>query len=144
MPKPKFCLDLETCEELYNLLKNEVFPGYIDSFPPFDTRFPGRLESILNSIEFKADRLGQDIFEVASNYYVSINRGHPLQNGNKRFSVIIADVFLRIHGYEPSIPINLFLEVSVLVNMSDLKDEDIKSEIRGFFIKHYKIKKTSQ
>jgi len=89
-PKMKFWLTLQSCEQLYNLLNSRRFPSYRDHLPRFSLRYPGRLESILESIKLKAELLDENIFEVAANYYVSINRGHPFQNGNKR---IVTSVF---------------------------------------------------
>lgn len=117
-------------------MKNKVFPGYVDSLPEFSTRIPGRLESILNSSQLKAELLHQDIFQVAANYYVSINRGHPFSNGNKRLSIYYADVFLRLNGYRLRIPIDHFLELSIEVNISRLDDEVTKKLIAEFFKKN--------
>lgn len=129
-------LNLKICENLYNLISTGYFTSYSEILLPFHTRFPGRIESILESVKLKSLYLDQDIFEVAANYFVSLNRGHPFQNGNKRMSILCTDVFLITNNYILSVPSDILVTFAVSINVERASDDVIKKVVTELFKKY--------
>lgn len=131
-------LNLKICENLYNLISTGYYSNYSEILPAFNTRFPGRVESIIESIKLKSLYLDQDILEVAANYFVSLNRGHPFQNGNKRMSILCTDVFLIINNYILSVPSDVLVTFAISINVEKESDDVIKKVVKDLF-KRYAI-----
>lgn len=70
-----------------------------EPIPPFETRFPGKLESCLEQpfqVMF-GETLYRGLIKKASILFYLIIKNHPFQNGNKRLAVTITLVFLIIN-----------------------------------------------
>lgn len=83
----------------------ERFKPFIDfdePIPPFDTRFPGRLESILGSVKatYNGKYLNSTVLDASASYFYQLIKGHPFQNGNKRIAVLLTHIFLTINGVD--------------------------------------------
>lgn len=139
-PKPKKWLNLEISKILYNQFRSSGIFRFRyqskDKLPPFETRFEGRLESILGSVQLIGDVQQQDLVAVATNLFVSINRGHPFQNGNKRLSIYFLDVFLRVNGFELLIDLRNLEELAIRTNLEKVSDDDIKKIIYIKFVEN--------
>jgi death-on-curing protein len=73
-----------------------------EPIPPFESRFPGKLEGILESVRqtFDGSLLNPTVLDAAAAYFNQLIRGHPLQNGNKRMAVLFTHYFLLAHGVD--------------------------------------------
>ena len=69
---------------------------YSEDLPPFDTRYPGRLESIINQVQaiYSGEELYKDLKTKAAIFFYLINKDHPFINGNKRISVVALYEFI--------------------------------------------------
>lgn len=69
--------------------------------PDFSKRYEGKLEGILGSVSQQV--FGQYVHgkldAAAAAYFVSIIKGHPLADANKRSAVLFTDYFLWINNY---------------------------------------------
>lgn len=85
--KPRFWLTTKESEDIFNKFKHLI--QFDEPIPDFETRFPGKLESILNSVRqtFGEEYLNQTVLNAASAYFNQVIRGHPFRNGNKRIAV---------------------------------------------------------
>ena len=73
---------------------------YGEPIPPFNTRFPERLESCLKTPFQKFDNkslYAGIVLKAAMLFYLMI-KNHPFQNGNKRVAVLTLLVFLSENG----------------------------------------------
>jgi len=63
-------------------------------------RDPGRLEAAIEAprAAFGDKELYPDLADKAAAYLMSLSRGHPFVDGNKRTAFAVADVFLRLNG----------------------------------------------
>lgn len=86
---PQFWLDLKISEAIFAKAKHLI--DYDEPIPPFDTRFPGRLESILESVRqtFDNKNLNPTVGDAAAAYFYQLISGHPFQNGNKRLATTL-------------------------------------------------------
>lgn len=98
--KPLFWLTITESEVIFNKFKYLI--QFDEPIPNFETRFPKKLESILESIRqtFEEEPLNATILDAASAYFNQIIRGHPFRNGNKRMAVLFTHVFLLMHGID--------------------------------------------
>lgn len=69
---------------------------YSEDLPPFDTRYPGRLESIINQVQvtYFGEELYKNFTDKAAIFFYLINKDHPFVNGNKRISVVALYEFI--------------------------------------------------
>ena len=69
---------------------------YSEDLPPFDTRYPDRLESIINQVQatYFGEELYKDFKTKAAIFFYLINKDHPFVNGNKRISVVALYEFI--------------------------------------------------
>jgi death-on-curing protein len=69
---------------------------YSEDLPPFDTRYPNRLESIINQVQatYFKEELYKDFATKAAIFFYLLNKDHPFVNGNKRISVVALYEFL--------------------------------------------------
>lgn len=91
-------LTLEEIHHVAHRLATETM-SWNEPIPPFDTRFPGRLESCLKT-PFQTFG-GKDPYprledKAALLFYLLI-KNHPFQNGNKRIAVTALFVFLSLN-----------------------------------------------
>jgi death-on-curing family protein len=98
--EPRLWLTLKMSQNIF-----ERYKPYIDfdePIPPFDTRFPGRLESIFGSVSatYGQKYLNPTVLDAAASYFYQLCKGHPFQNGNKRIAVLLTHIFLITHGVD--------------------------------------------
>lgn len=69
---------------------------YSEDLPPFDTRYPDRLESIISQVQatYFGEELYKDFKTNAAILFYLINKDHPFVNGNKRISVVALYEFI--------------------------------------------------
>lgn len=105
MDRSVYYLTLEDAKEIcFNLVQQLL--EFQEPVPEFETRFPMKLESILETPKqtFGEKELYPTIFEKATCYFYFIIKNHPLLNGNKRLAIITTYVFLRVNGYNFIVP----------------------------------------
>jgi len=126
--KPLFWLTTEESEVIFNKFKHLI--QFDEPIPGFETRFPGKLEGILDSIKqtFQEEPLNSTVLDAAAAYFNQIIRGHPFQNGNKRLAVLFTHVFLLLHGIDFILSDKDVYNwaVSVAVFSKDLSSEQTK------------------
>jgi len=96
---PNKWLDLDTCKLVYSVLTREL--EFYSDLPAFSMRYPGRLESILNSVRqtYDGNYLNRNIIDAYVSYFYQIVKGHPFIDGNKRTGVLFSHVFLLDNDY---------------------------------------------
>ena len=60
----------------------------------------GLLESALGRPRHQFAYGAQSITRLAASYAFGISRNHPFLDGNKRTSLVVAELFLELNGYE--------------------------------------------
>ncbi len=124
---PKHWLTLEESKRLFETFQKQI--GGSEPIPAFETRFTGRLEGILASVEqsFAGDYLNKTVCDAAAAYFNQIIRGHPFQNGNKRMGVLFTHYFLLTHGIDLTLKYNELFNFAVSVAKASIRG--IKPEI---------------
>ncbi len=92
-------LSVAEVEYVAHRLAQELM-DYGEPIPPFDTRFPDRLESCLKTPFQKFDNkslYSGVVLKTAMIFYLMI-KNHPFQNGNKRVAVLTILYFLSENG----------------------------------------------
>lgn len=94
---PKNWLTLDVCKNIFEEFVNTI--SLEEPIPPFDTRYPGKLEGILGSVSatFDDEYLNTTVLDAAAAYFNQFIRGHAFENGNKRLAVLFTHIFLLIH-----------------------------------------------
>ena len=97
LSRPVFYLDVAICEDIYNQFR--LLTEFEEQLPPFDSRYPSQLESVLGSISqtFDGENLFPTVLDASSAYFSKIACGHVFANGNKRLGIVITHTFLLIH-----------------------------------------------
>lgn len=129
---PHTRLSLELCKKLYSIyLSNTVD---IFTLPAFEERYPGKLEGILGSVSqtFDGVELFPTVGQSAAAYFVKISTQHLFQDGNKRMSVYLTDIFLQLHGISLEIGWQEMYELAKFV--VNKKEEGISSELLEQFV----------
>lgn len=113
---PKNWLTLDGCSHIFKNFKKEL-ESLGEPIPPFETRFPGRFESILNSIRqtYAGELLNPTLLDASAAYFNQIIRGHPFQNGNKRLAVLYTHYFLLSHEIDYTLSFNEMFYFAVTV-----------------------------
>src|SRR3990167_1274480 len=108
---------------------------YGEPIPPFDTRYPDKLESCLQTPfqTFNRKSLYPTIVGKTAILFYLMIKNHPFQNGNKRVAVVTLYYFLISNGRNLKVGNRKLYEFSREVAASDAtkKDETI-SKIRSF------------
>lgn len=108
---------------------------YGEPIPPFDTRYPDKLESCLQTPFQTFDRKSlYKTFEgkAAILFYLMI-KNHPFLNGNKRVAVVTLYYFLRSNGYKLKVGNVELYEFAKKVAASDASNTDsVVADIRDF------------
>ncbi len=130
-------LTLEEMKEICFSLVQELLQ-FTEPVPEFETRFPEKLESILETSQqtFNNVELYPTIFSKAACYYYFIIKNHPFLNGNKRLAIVATYVFLRINGYKLSVPLQTMYSFAVRVANSTVDHKKEFQEVE-LFIKRY-------
>lgn len=110
-----------------------------EPIPPFDTRFPDRLESCLKTPfqKFSGRSLYRGLVGKGSILFYLMIKNHPFQNGNKRVAVMTLLYFLFRNGWWIDVDNDVLYEFANQVAKShpaDVKKEVAK--IRSFLRKH--------
>ena len=110
---------------------------YGEPIPPFDTRYPDKLESCLQTpfqtFERKSLYHGFDT-KAAMLFYLMI-KNHPFQNGNKRVAVLTLIYFLHANGRSLKVSNKQLYEFSKKIAGSDADHKSlIVSEIINFIM----------
>jgi len=140
--QPKIWLELDECELLFK--KFHSFLDFDEPIPPFDTRFPGKLEAVLGAVCQTLDGkyLYSTIIDALVAYLVMINRSHPFQNGNKRMSVLFSNVFLIQNGYDFTLTNDRMFNLAITIATAG--EWGIENDVLKDFVRDYikdKIKK---
>lgn len=111
---PRYWLTLADCKKL--LIDFNELLSRNEPIPPFEERFPNKLEGILESVNqtFDSKYLNQTVLESGAAYFNQFVRGHAFKNGNKRSAVLFTHFFLLANG------VNLTLTPEELYNFAVL------------------------
>jgi death-on-curing family protein len=122
-------LTLEQAKFIASSFVNK-FMQWGEPIPPFEQRYPGVLESCLESpfggigdIEFYPE-----VFDKASILFYLLCKDHPFQNGNKRMAVACTLIFLAMNGYTPIISNKNLYQFAIVIAQSNTTDKDIYIE----------------
>jgi len=142
--KEIYYLDLSDFKEIIDLAISIQEDSYED-IPPFESRYPQKLESVIEQIQF--EYYGQELYKGVVNkavwFFYCLIKNHPFFNGNKRIAVASLYVFLKwnvseLYIDEDAIKNDLF---RMAIKTSESKPEDIekikkylKRKIRSFII----------
>lgn len=112
---PKYWLTLDVCADIFEEFSKSL--EFDEPIPPFETRFPGKLESILGSVPQTSNGklLNPSILEAAASYFNYLIRDHHFLNGNKRLSVLFTHFFLLRHGIEFDLSFGEIYNLAVFV-----------------------------
>lgn len=135
-PSPREWLDLDRCQNIYNLFKEKGWVDFAGKLPSFETRYPGRLESVLGSVQqtFQGKYLNPTILEAFVGYLVQINTSHVFKDGNKRMSLVFSHVFLLLNGYDLKInPLELSDIALVIAKQKRSSHDEVKETLQNFF-----------
>ncbi len=93
-------LTLKTCALLFKSFKQGLEFG--EPIPVFDSRYPGKLEGILDSVRqtYDGNYLNATVADASAAYFNQLIRGHPFENGNKRMAVLFSHFFLLRNGVD--------------------------------------------
>jgi len=109
-----------------------------EPIPDFSTRFPQKLESIINLPQqgFGELELYPTIFEKAACYYYFTIKNHPFVNGNKRMAIVMTYVFLRMNGYSLKAPMykmySFAIEIAKATKDHKKEFKEVVEFIKGF------------
>ncbi|MDO8593327.1 MAG: type II toxin-antitoxin system death-on-curing family toxin [bacterium] len=110
---------------------------YGEPIPPFDTRYPDKLESCLHTpFQTYARKSLYQTFETkaAMLFYLMI-KNHPFQNGNKRVAVITLYYFLHTNNRRLKVGNRRLYEFAKEVAASEATDrERVVVHIRSFIV----------
>ena len=112
---------------------------YSEPIPLFDTRYPNKLESCLETPfqTFDKKSLYVTLERKAAVLFYLMNKNHPFGNGNKRIAVVALYYFLFKNGRKLKVDNLIFYKFAVKVASSEAIDKDkILVEIKEFIIKH--------
>lgn len=136
--QPRFWLTPKIFEGIFNKAKPLI--QYDEPIPPFDTRFPGKLEGILASVRqtYDGKYLNPTVLDAAAAYFYQLTTGHAFLNGNKRLAVLFTHLFLLEHNVELTISHWGLYNFAIIVAQAskDLKPQKIK-EVCKKVIKEY-------
>lgn len=112
---PTHWLTLEDSRSLFETFRNQI--GENEPIPPYDTRFPGKLEGILESVRqsFAEKFLNHTVLDAAAAYFNQIIRGHPFRNGNKRMGVLFTHYFLLTHDVDLTLKYNELFNFAIIL-----------------------------
>lgn len=112
---------------------------YGEPIPPFDTRYPGTLESCLKTPfqTFHRKSLYQTFETKAAVLFYLMIKNHPFQNGNKRVAIVTLIYFLFQNDRGLKVDNKILYEFSRELASSDPinKDQSI-SKIRDFIVEY--------
>lgn len=141
---PKIWLSTTLCETIYEKFRKLQAKNFLgEQIPPINTRYAGKLESLVESIKLKSDLLTYDIYLTGATYYVRLAKSQVFLNGNKRMSVILTDLFFELNEYEAkNITWIDFADLTLLVSEDKKNSTDqiiklVASVFKKIYIKKY-------
>jgi death-on-curing protein len=98
--KPHFWLTTKISKTIFEKFNQLI--QFNEPIPPFNTRYKGKLEGILNSVSqtYHEEHLNETVLDAAAAYFNQLIRGHPFKNGNKRIAILLTHFFLLNHGID--------------------------------------------
>jgi len=129
-------LSLTEIEYVAHQLAQELMV-YGEPIPPFDTRYPDRLESCLKTPfqTFHRKSLYKSFETKAAILFYLMIKNHPFQNGNKRVAVVTLLYFLHKNRRTLHVSNDNLYEFSKFVASSDPQEKDNTTNmIRRFII----------
>ena len=116
-PRPQKWLDIAICKDIYRAYKEfGAQAGVGVPMPNFDSRYPNALESILGTVQYKADTLHYDVKKTAVYYFVYFVKSQCFLDANKRLAVIFTDFFLRINGYRLDLQQSTLRDIAIIIS----------------------------
>ena len=99
---------------------------YGEPIPPFETRYPDKLESCLQTPfqTFNNKGLYKTFEDKAAMLFYLMNKNHPFQNGNKRVAVVTLYYFLISNGRNLKVNNIRLYEFAKEVAGSEASDKD--------------------
>jgi death-on-curing protein len=147
--KPFVYLTIKDVENIVTLLiekENNDADG--EAIPPFHTRYPNKLESILTQIQVECfgEPLFPDLISKSARLFYGLAKQHPFINGNKRMAILILIEFLRLNEAQIprqnilSIEYDTLFEMVIKVSHTIIEQEDetmeyLKNKIKTFILK---------
>ena len=112
---PVFWLNLDVCSRLFEDFRETL--KFDEPIPDFSTRFPGKLEGILNSVKqtFGGEHLNPTILDASAAYFNQFVRGHAFINGNKRMAVLFTHFFLLVHDIDFSLKPSEMYTLAIII-----------------------------
>jgi len=110
---------------------------YGEPIPPFDTRYPDKLESCIETPfqTYNHKSLYQTLESKASILFYLMTKNHPFQNGNKRIAVVTLYYFLHSNGRKLKVDNLKLYDFAKEVAASEARDKDQTiSKIRAFIV----------
>jgi death-on-curing family protein len=123
--QPIFRLTMADIEFIAFSLAKELMEGD-EPIPPFDTRFPDKLESCVATPfqTFGGKSLYKGVTKKAAILFYLMVKNHPFQNGNKRMAVAALLLFLYRNRRWLSISNENLYEFAKYVASSDPRDKE--------------------
>ncbi len=127
---PAHWLELDVCDLIFDRFKNLI--DFEEPLPPFESRFSGKLESLLGSVKqtFDGKYLNPTVLEAATAYFTQIIRDHPFKNGNKRVAVLFTHVFLMVNHVEFTLTFDEMYQFAILVATADADNNASFEELK--------------
>ncbi len=129
-------INITEIEYIAHRLAQELME-YGEPIPPFNTRYPDKLESCLKTPfqTFDKKSLYKSFETKASILFYLMIKNHPFQNGNKRVAVVTLFYFLVTNKRRLNVTNDNLYEFSKKVAASKSDEKDIIiSEIRKFIV----------
>jgi death on curing protein len=132
-------LTVETFRQLCFDLAAQSTWGNAEPIPDFDTRFPGRLESCLDTPRqtFDGQELYPTLVDQGAILFYLLNKNHPFVNGNKRIALTALLVFMFLNGRWLAAGQEEIFQLAITVAASEARHRnDIFVSIRQFIADH--------
>jgi death on curing protein len=126
---PKNWLNLKLCQKIFEIFRAKW--EFDEPIPPFNTRYPGKLESLVNSVKqtYAGQYLNATVLDAAAAYLNQFIRGHAFVNGNKRMGILLTHSFLLMNGVDLTImPEDLYYFAVVLARSGEGKTEALETK----------------
>lgn len=112
---------------------------YGEPIPPFNTRYPDKLESCLKTPfqTFHRKSLYSTFETKATILFYLMIKNHPFQNGNKRVAILTLIYFLIQNGRRLKVDNKILYEFSKEVASSNAQNKDpVITRIRSFIVQY--------
>jgi len=137
---PVYYLDKEEVEEICFYLAERLFK-FEEPLPEFKTRFPSKLESILEIPKhgFGNKELYPTLLQKAACYFYFIIKNHPFLNGNKRLAILTTFVFLKLNNHTLKVPWKKMYDFAIgLANGTEDHKKEFKKNSKIYYPTYFK------